>query len=88
MGSASVKPVILMAITLFLISAPAPDAGDIAELTANFIVPESYPEFQAEKETSYLKAPGPGTSGETAAAVASRKGTRIQTGPQPAKVNG
>ena len=47
-----VKPVILMAITLFLISAPAPDSSDIAEMTSNFIVPESVPGLQAGQETT------------------------------------
>ena len=33
------KPTILLAVALFLISAPEPDASDIAEMTSNFIVP-------------------------------------------------
>jgi hypothetical protein len=33
------KSTMLLATGLFLISAPAPDADDIAEMTANFIVP-------------------------------------------------
>ena len=33
------KSTILLAIALFLISAPEPDASDIAEMTSNFIVP-------------------------------------------------
>ena len=44
------KPIIIMATTLFLISAPTPDAGDIAELTSNFIVPENIPGLQAGQE--------------------------------------
>ena len=33
------KSTILLAIALFLISAPEPDSSDIAEMTSNFIVP-------------------------------------------------
>ena len=33
------KSTLLLATGLFLISAPAPDAQDVAEMTANFIVP-------------------------------------------------
>ncbi len=35
------KPTLIMATALFLLSAPPPDARDIAEMTANFIVPAS-----------------------------------------------
>ena len=35
------KSTILLATGLFLVTAPAPDAQDIAEMTANFIVPNS-----------------------------------------------
>jgi hypothetical protein len=35
--------VVLLASLLFLISAPAPDASDIAEFTSNFIVPGKIP---------------------------------------------
>ena len=33
------KSTLLLATGLFLVSAPAPDAQDVAEMTANFIVP-------------------------------------------------
>lgn len=38
-GMSDTKPTILLATALFLISAPEPDSGTIAELTANFIIP-------------------------------------------------
>ena len=41
------KSTILLATTLFLISAPAPDSDDIAEMTSNFIVPENVPGLMA-----------------------------------------
>lgn len=47
------KSLVLLTIALFLVSAPTPDANDIAEFTSNFIVPESQPG---------LMAAGPGTS--------------------------
>jgi hypothetical protein len=40
----------LLATTLFLISAPAPDSGDIAEMTSNFIVPEDTPGLMASEQ--------------------------------------
>ena len=51
MEVASVKSVVLLTIALFLISAPAPDSNDIAEMTANFIVPEQEPGLQASQQT-------------------------------------
>lgn len=44
------KSVVLLTIALFLISAPAPDANDVAELTANFIVPTQEPGLQASQQ--------------------------------------
>lgn len=44
------KSVVLLTIALFLISAPAPDARDVAEMTANFIVPTQEPGLQASQE--------------------------------------
>ena len=35
------KPTLLLALALFLASAPNPDAAAIAEMTANFIVPKN-----------------------------------------------
>ena len=46
------KPTILLAITLFLISAPAPDSNDIAELTSNFLVPQEVPGLLASEEVA------------------------------------
>ncbi|MDX1459624.1 MAG: hypothetical protein R3348_01035 [Xanthomonadales bacterium] len=46
------KSVVLLAIALFLISAPAPDARDIAEMTSNFIVPENAPGLRASDAES------------------------------------
>ena len=46
------KSTILLASTLFLISAPAPDSGDIAEMTSNLIVPEQVPGLLASEEAT------------------------------------
>ena len=43
------KSIILLAIALFLISAPAPDARDIAEMTHDFIVPEESNSLRASE---------------------------------------
>ena len=44
------KSVVLLTIALFLISAPAPDSRDVAEMTANFIVPTQEPGLQASQQ--------------------------------------
>lgn len=44
------KSVVLLTIALFLISAPAPDSEDVAEMTANFIVPTQEPGLQASQQ--------------------------------------
>ena len=46
------KTTLLLATTLFLVSAPAPDSNDIAELTSNFIVPQDVPGLLAGQELS------------------------------------
>jgi len=43
------KSNVLLALALFLISAPAPDSRDIAELTSNFIVPANMPGLVASE---------------------------------------
>ena len=52
----NVKSTLLLATTLFLISAPAPDSGDIAEITSNFIVPEDVPGLMAAEEAPDSKS--------------------------------
>ncbi len=44
------KSTILLATALFLISAPAPDSSDIAQMTSNFIVPVEIPGLLANEE--------------------------------------
>lgn len=56
MEVASVKSVLLLTIALFLISAPAPDSSDIAEMTANFIVPKQEPGLQASQQIESREA--------------------------------
>jgi hypothetical protein len=34
------KSIVLLAATLYLLTAPTPDSADIAEMTSNLIVPE------------------------------------------------
>lgn len=41
------KPTIILAIAIFMASAPNPDADAVAEMTANFIVPASEYNLQA-----------------------------------------
>lgn len=36
------KPTLILTTLLFLIFAPAPDSRDIAEMTANFLVPTNH----------------------------------------------
>ena len=42
-----IKPVLVLAMALFLVSAPDPDSRAIAEMTANFIVPSDERALQA-----------------------------------------
>ena len=44
------KSTLLLTIVLFLVSAPAPDSGDIAEMSSNFIVPENVPGLLADEQ--------------------------------------
>lgn len=45
------KPTLILATLLFLIVAPAPDSRDIAELTADFLVPSNHSVLMAAEET-------------------------------------
>ena len=54
------KSTILLAVALFLISAPEPDAKDIAEMTSNFIVPREASSLMASE---YAGARNPLASG-------------------------
>ena len=36
------KPMLILTILVFLMCAPAPDSREIAEMTANFLVPTSH----------------------------------------------
>ena len=42
-----IKPILLLAMALFLLSAPDPDSNAVAEMTANFIVPSNERALQA-----------------------------------------
>ena len=46
----SLKPILLLTALLFLIMAPAPDARDIAEMSANFLVVKSQQGLMAAEE--------------------------------------
>lgn len=48
----SLKPILLLTALLFLIMAPAPDASDIAEMSANFLVVKNTQGLMAAEETS------------------------------------
>ena len=55
MDVGKVKTILLLATTLFLISAPQPDSATIAEMTANFIVPMDERALQASE---FNRVPG------------------------------
>jgi hypothetical protein len=65
----AMKSVILLTAALFLLSAPPPDAADIAEMTANFIVPESVPGSLNADQTPVMDT---GASAYSAAPAAAR----------------
>ena len=44
------KPTLILTTLIFLIFAPVPDSRDIADLTANFLVPTSYSVLQASEK--------------------------------------
>jgi len=46
----SLKPILLLTTLLFLIMAPAPDARDIAEMSANFLVIKSQQGLMAAED--------------------------------------
>ena len=48
----SLKPILLLTALLFLIMAPAPDASDIAEMSANFLIVKSPQGLMAAEEVS------------------------------------
>jgi len=48
----SLKPTLLLTALLFLIMAPAPDARDIAEISANFLIVKAPQGLMAAEETS------------------------------------
>ena len=49
------KEILLLGIMLFLISAPPPDANTIAEITANFIVPNNHaPLTASDQQTEFV----------------------------------
>jgi len=45
-----IKPTLILATLLFLLVAPTPDSQDIAEMTANFLVPNNHSGLQASEE--------------------------------------
>jgi len=49
------KPTLVLTTLLFLIAAPTPDSRDIAEMTANFIVPVNQSGLMAADES--MKTP-------------------------------
>ena len=52
MDRKDLKPTLLLALMLFLISAPSPDAQTVMEATHNFIVPKQELSLQASIETT------------------------------------
>lgn len=55
----SLKPVLLLTTLLFLLIAPAPDARDIAEMSANFLVVKHQSGLMAAEEPSLLTQDNP-----------------------------
>ncbi len=64
-----IKPTLLLAAALFLMSAPEPDARAVAEMTRNFIVPTSERSLQAaeldERNVADTSAPRPRAADQT-----------------------
>jgi hypothetical protein len=48
-GPTSLKPTILMTITLFLLSAPAPDSNTISEVSAGFLMAQEHTSLLASQ---------------------------------------
>ena len=46
----TLKPTLILTTLLFLLAAPEPDSRDIAEFTANFIVPDNHAVLLASTE--------------------------------------
>ena len=44
------KPTLILTTLLFLLVAPAPDSNDIAEMTANFMIPNNHSGLMASAE--------------------------------------
>ena len=44
------KPTLVLTTLLFLLVAPAPDSNDIAEMTANFMIPDNHSGLMASAE--------------------------------------
>jgi len=61
----NVKTTLLLATTLFLISAPAPDANDIADITSDFIILHENPGLQAAEEGPAFEHDEIATSGRS-----------------------
>jgi hypothetical protein len=45
----SLKPILLLTSLLFLLAAPAPDARDIADMSANFLIAENHQGLMASE---------------------------------------
>ena len=80
-----VKNTLLLATALFLISAPAPNSNDIAEITSNFIVPQDVPGLQASEESLSLNLNSFKQSTKQGLAVQNNTGT-AQAGSTKLKV--
>ena len=70
------KSTVLLALALFLISAPAPDSSDIAQMTQNFIVPEQLLGLEASEASQ----------GEINAAINSGPAGETSSGPGAGKL--
>ena len=44
------KPTLILTTLLFLLVAPAPDSQDLAEMTANFLIPDNHSGLMASAE--------------------------------------
>lgn len=77
-----IKPTLLLAAALFLISAPQPDSRAVAEITRNFIVPTDERALQAAELEARAEAAEPRT-GEQAELEPETLPTTPAEEPQP-----
>ncbi len=75
------KPVMLLAIALFLLSAPTPDARDLGDISAHFLVLDDGPGLLASEDTGRGPTAAPGVAGRPTLAEVTRASGVPHTAP-------